>query len=72
MFNWRFLIFIKGGTRLIYLDNAATTGRKPPQVISAVNMALQNYSANPGRSGHSLSVDTAMLVYDARKKIGYD
>ncbi len=55
---------------MIYLDNAATTGRKPPQVISAVNMALQNYSANPGRSGHSLSVDTAMLVYDARKKIG--
>ena len=40
---------------MIYLDNAATTGYKPPQVISAVADALQNLSANPGRSGHKLS-----------------
>ncbi len=55
---------------MIYLDNAATTGKKPPQVINAVNIAMQKYSANPGRSGHALSESAAMLVYDARKKVG--
>ncbi len=53
---------------MIYLDNAATTGYKPPQVIRAVEYALKNYSANPGRSGHTFSERTAMAVYTARKK----
>ncbi|MBQ2274148.1 MAG: aminotransferase class V-fold PLP-dependent enzyme [Clostridia bacterium] len=55
---------------MIYLDNAATTGKKPPQVINAVNLALKNYSANPGRSGHKLAEESALLVYKARKKVG--
>ena len=29
-----------GGVRMIYLDNAATTLRKPPQVIDAVARAM--------------------------------
>ncbi len=53
---------------MIYLDNAATTGRKPQIVINAVNNALMNLSANPGRSGHSLSQRAAMQVYKAREK----
>ncbi len=54
---------------MIYLDNAATTGKKPQNVIAAVNNALINFSANPGRSGHALSVKCADEVYKARSKI---
>ena len=53
---------------MIYFDNAATTGMKPPEVIRAVNDALRFYSANPGRSGHSSSVKAAEAVYKVREK----
>ena len=54
---------------MIYFDNAATTGKKPAEVINAVNYALKNYSANPGRSGHKPSVETAEAVYKVREKV---
>lgn len=54
---------------MINFDNAATSGRKPERVISAVNRALFKYSANPGRGGHDLSVEAASAVYSAREKI---
>ena len=53
---------------MIYFDNAATGGKKPQTVINAVNYALKNYCANPGRSGHTLSEKSAMAVYRAREK----
>lgn len=54
---------------MIYFDNAATTGHKPQTVITAVNYALKNLCANPGRSGHSLSQEAALTVYKTRKKV---
>ena len=54
---------------MIYFDNAATTGKKPPEVINAVNNALKNYCANPGRSGHIPSVKTAEVIYGVREKV---
>lgn len=51
---------------MIYLDNAATTYPKPPSVINAVDHALRKYGANPGRSGHSMSIATAEEVYRCR------
>lgn len=54
---------------MIYFDNAATTFPKPKQVINAVQSALTTYSANPGRSGHQLSQNAAMTVYNTRKKL---
>lgn len=54
---------------MIYFDNAATSGVKPQGVIKAVENALKNYSANPGRSGHVLAQKTAEKVYDTREKI---
>lgn len=54
---------------MIYLDNAATSGKKPQSVITAVDNALKNLSANPGRSGHDLSLKAADAVYGVRSKI---
>lgn len=52
---------------MIYFDNAATTYPKPGQVKSAVIDAMENYGANPGRSGHKMSLDTAIKVFEARE-----
>lgn len=51
---------------MIYLDNSATTFPKPYSVINTVNECMRYYSANPGRSGHKLSMKTAQKVYDCR------
>ena len=48
---------------MIYFDNAATTGKKPISSVNAVVDAMKNYCANPGRSGHNLSVETAVKIY---------
>lgn len=52
---------------MIYFDNAATSGHKPDSVIYAMNYAVKNLCANPGRSGHSLSQKAAMAVYNSRE-----
>ena len=54
---------------MIYFDNAATTGKKPENVIKAVNNAMITLSANPGRSGHNLSSKAAEAVFSVREKI---
>ena len=53
---------------MIYFDNSATSYHKPDCVVGAVVSAARHLSANPGRSGHSLSLRAGMLVYDTRKK----
>lgn len=50
---------------MIYFDNAATGGRKPDQVITAVTSSIR-VCANPGRSGHKLSLSCANLVHACR------
>lgn len=54
---------------MIYLDNAATGGFKPSAVTDAVNTAIKYLSANPGRSGHRLSVAGATCVEDCRRAL---
>ncbi len=54
---------------MIYFDNAATTGHKPQSVVNAVNFALKKISANPGRSGHTLSQNAAQTVYNTRQRV---
>jgi len=54
---------------MIYFDNAATMGKKPETVVEAVRNSLYWFSANPGRSGHALSLKAAEKVYEAREKI---
>mgnify|MGYP000951472415 FL=1 len=53
---------------MIYLDNAATTLRKPPQVIEAVVRAM-NALGNASRGTHAVSLDASRTVYQARVKL---
>ena len=53
---------------MIYLDNAATTSPKPKSVLRACDYAIKELCANPGRSGHALSVKAADAVYKCRVK----
>lgn len=50
---------------MIYLDNAATTLRKPPELIRAVTEALRS-CANPGRGGHFAARRAEETVYRTR------
>ena len=52
---------------MIYLDNAATSFPKPPQVIRAMTDALQNFGANPGRGGHQLALKAGRTVEKCRE-----
>jgi cysteine desulfurase family protein len=51
---------------MIYFDNAATSWPKPSGVAEAMVQFLNEVGANPGRSGHRLSVEAARVVYRAR------
>lgn len=51
---------------MVYFDNAATGGARPDSVITAASAALK-VSANPGRSGHKLSIACLERVYAVRK-----
>jgi cysteine desulfurase family protein len=53
---------------MIYLDNAATTLRKPPQVIEAVTAAITGLG-NAARGAHPESLEASRTVYDARGKL---
>lgn len=55
---------------MIYLDNAATGGFKIGSVIDAVNTAIRYVCANPGRSGHRLSITGAKAIYECRNVLG--
>lgn len=50
---------------MIYLDNAATTLQKSPQVGQAMLDALQT-AGNPGRGAHEPTLHAARLVYETR------
>ena len=53
----------------IYFDNAATSHPKPPSVVRAVQQALTEFNANPGRSGHSAAIEAARMVLSTREKL---
>lgn len=53
---------------MIYFDNAATGGFKPDSVINSAVSALK-FCANPGRSGHRLSLACLERVYVCRKLV---
>lgn len=54
---------------MIYLDNAATSWPKPPQVIQAIMDVLKRGCANPGRSAHTMARQTEDAVLNAREVV---
>ncbi len=53
---------------MIYLDNAATTIIKPPEVTEAVVQAMQ-HMGNPSRGAHASALDASRTIYGAREKL---
>jgi len=51
---------------IIYFDNAATSWPKPDCVIEEMRRFLKESGANPGRSGHRLSVQAGRKLYETR------
>lgn len=54
---------------MVYFDNSASTYNKPKEVLKTTINAINNYSANPGRSGHKLSAKTSEKVFEVRKQV---
>jgi len=54
---------------MIYLDNAATSWPKPEPVHEAIDFFLRRIGANPGRSGHSLSIEAGRVVFETREAV---
>jgi cysteine desulfurase family protein len=52
---------------MIYFDNAATSWPKPPEVKKAMVKFMEEIGANPGRSGHLLSIEAARILYETRE-----
>lgn len=53
---------------MIYLDNGATSFRKPPEVYRAVNRAMQT-CGNPGRGGYQVAMTAGNVVYRCREEV---
>ena len=51
-----------GKASMIYLDNAATSFPKPPEVIRAMAGVEEKMGANPGRGGHRLELRAGRVV----------
>jgi cysteine desulfurase family protein len=54
---------------MIYLDNAASSWPKPPEVNETMTEVLRECGANPGRSGHQMSVQAGELIYTTRSNL---
>lgn len=55
--------------RMIYLDHAASSWPKPPEVINAVIDAIEHHGANPGRGSHRMAIDASRILFEARKQL---
>lgn len=54
---------------MIYLDNAATSYPKPPQVIEAVTRCLTEQGANPGRGAYPMALAASRVIFEAREAL---
>ncbi len=54
---------------MIYLDHAATSDPKPPEVVRAVLETLEAPNGNPGRAGHRASLEAARRIFRAREAL---
>ncbi len=54
---------------MVYLDNAATSFPKPPEVILEMERCMRTYCGNPGRGSHPLSLRAAEKIYECREAL---
>ena len=54
---------------MIYFDNAATTRRKPKEVLDAFNYYVTDIGTSPGRGSYSLGIQASRMLYQSRKTI---
>jgi cysteine desulfurase family protein len=55
--------------KIIYFDNAATSWPKPETTVRAVESCLRETGGSPGRSGHSLSIDAGLVIFNTREAL---
>ncbi len=55
--------------KLIYVDNAASSWPKPRSVIKAMCDFMEKACANPGRSGHRMSIEASRILYNTRNEL---
>ena len=56
-------------TQVCYLDNAATSFPKPPNVAREIRRCIDYYCGNAGRGSHKLSLIAASSIYECREQI---
>jgi cysteine desulfurase family protein len=54
---------------MIYLDNAATSWPKPPEVLEAISRSLLESGANPGRGSYAMADRAGKLLLETRRRI---
>ncbi|MBU1405926.1 MAG: aminotransferase class V-fold PLP-dependent enzyme [Proteobacteria bacterium] len=53
----------------IYLDNAATSFPKPPEVGETMLRMIREISLSPGRSAHRFSLAASRVIFEARERV---
>ncbi|NLC38966.1 MAG: aminotransferase class V-fold PLP-dependent enzyme, partial [Clostridia bacterium] len=53
----------------VYLDNAATSRQKPPEVFRALEEFFLEINCNPGRGGYGLSLEAGRRVMEGREAL---
>ena len=56
-------------SKLIYLDNGATSFPKPEEVYTYMDYFYRNFGVNPGRSGYDLCLEAAATVDGTRQML---
>jgi cysteine desulfurase / selenocysteine lyase len=56
-------------SKLIYLDNSATSFPKPDEVYDFMNSFYRAHGVNPGRSGFDAAIETGEVVNNTRKML---
>ncbi|MEG0517826.1 MAG: aminotransferase class V-fold PLP-dependent enzyme [Bacteroidales bacterium] len=56
-------------SKLIYLDNSATSFPKPDEVYDFMNSFYRAHGVNPGRSGFDAAIETGEVVTNTRKML---
>jgi cysteine desulfurase / selenocysteine lyase len=53
----------------LYFDNAATSWPKPEAVYKSAELQMRHACGNPGRSGHTRTLEADRLIYDTREAV---